>query len=351
MKKQILQSLTFILLFSFIFIQISNIFFPKWATEMSRSKTFYEQPVNSIDVLFIGTSTYMRSFSPLNLWNDFGFTSYNRASSVQLPMVTYYYLLESLKYQKPKVVVIDPRWLFFDFNIDKYESWLRFSIDTMKFSNEKAQLINDVVKKSEKQTIISYYFPLFRFHSRWNELKSWDFNRGTYTRYDYLRGYLPLSTTCDCNRLENQMEPTQEIAELNEDAIYYFNKMIELCKAQGIDLVFATTPKLASWDYSKYLAMKEYALEKQVYYIDYNLSELFDLVNLDPQSDFYDPTHLNINGANKVSEHFGKYLVSNFKLANKINNPEYHQWDEDLVHLNSVNMSDNQEDPEKLLIK
>lgn len=326
--------------FSFIFSQVSLIFFPKWTSDASRMKTFYKQPPNSIDVIFIGTSTFLRAFPPLFLWDEYGFTSYNRATAVQPPVVTYYYLLETIKYQQPEVVVLDPRWLLFRFDMDEHEAWLRYSIDPMELSIEKVKLINNVVKFSEKQTLISYIFPLFRYHSRWNELKKWDFGEKSHIKYDYQRGFGPLTTTCDCEWQKNYMAPSQTPAELNPDAKYYFQKIIELCGEEKIKIVLVTLPKLRNWDYSKYLAVQKFSEENDVRYLDYNLPEIFESINLDPTTDFYDPTHLNINGAIKVSYHLGDYLNNIYKLPNKKNNPDYKNWNNDLHHFYSISMSD-----------
>ena len=94
----------------------------------------------------------------------------------QAPAVSYYYLVEALKYQKPAVVVIDTsRILFEDYDVDKKEGKLRTAIDPMKLSTSKLSLIWDVVSLSEEQTISSYLMPFLRYHSRWDELKEIDF--------------------------------------------------------------------------------------------------------------------------------------------------------------------------------
>ncbi|MDX9697155.1 MAG: hypothetical protein RBT49_15295 [Bacteroidales bacterium] len=340
MAMLIKKTILFGLVFSLIFSQISIVFFPNWKTETSRMKTFYKQPKNSIDVLFLGTSTTLHAFSPLLLWDEYGFTSYNRATDVQLPIVTYYYLMESLKYQQPKVVVIDPRWLFFNYEVDDHEAWLRFAVDMMDISLTKVKLINEVMKSSKNQSFVSYLFPLLRYHSRWNELTRLDFEEKSHIKYDFLRGYSPFKNTCLCEWPANFMEPSQTIAELNPQAEYYFKKIIDLCAEEKIEIVFVTVPKLMNWDYSKYLAMQNYSKENNIKYLDFNTTELIEVINLDPLNDFQDRYHLNNNGAIKISKHIGEYLSNMYNLPNKENKPEYKNWNADLFHFYSIEMAD-----------
>ena len=47
------------------------------------------------------------------------------------------------------------------------------SLDGMKFSLTKIKSI--MASMTEEENLIEYIFPLLRYHSRWNELKSEDF--------------------------------------------------------------------------------------------------------------------------------------------------------------------------------
>ena len=70
-------------------------------------ETLYTSEKDSIDVIFIGSS---HSFCSLNtgiLWNDYGIASKNIGDSGQRFPTSYYYLLDALKTQNPKVVFIE----------------------------------------------------------------------------------------------------------------------------------------------------------------------------------------------------------------------------------------------------
>ena len=184
----------FLIIFFLIFAYLSAVFFPKWKNvDNTRPgiETFYAQPRDSIDVLFLGTSSFRNGFSPITIWEETGITSYLRATAGQLPLVSYYYLLEALEYQQPKVVVLEGASLFSNSDVDKNESAIRKSVDPMRLSRTKLMLIRDVVSASKNQTFVSYIFPLLRYHDRWKELERLDFEYRQIDQYDPFRGTVP----------------------------------------------------------------------------------------------------------------------------------------------------------------
>lgn len=59
------------------------------------------------DVFLLGSSHVRHGFYSMELWNDYGITSYNLAANgITLP-VTYWTLVNALDYHTPKLVVID----------------------------------------------------------------------------------------------------------------------------------------------------------------------------------------------------------------------------------------------------
>lgn len=52
------------------------------------------------DVLFLGSSTMNMGISPMELWNDYGITSYNMADDAQRLPVDYWVLKNALAYTK-----------------------------------------------------------------------------------------------------------------------------------------------------------------------------------------------------------------------------------------------------------
>jgi hypothetical protein len=333
-RQQLIRAVGFLLLFCLLFSYGSAVMYPNLEDmEYSRNTihTFYEQPKDSIDVIFLGSSSFLYGISPLILWEKYGFTSFSRSSTVQSAVVSYYYLLETLKTQHPKVVVIDGISLFKEYNVDDREYHLRKAIDPMKLSGEKIRLVLDIVSKSENQTLASYIFPLLRFHSRWDEVTIDDFINLETIKYDPFRGYVMDFRINPRIFPENFMKPTKKISKNDEDSIHYLDKIIQLCKENEIKVVFATLPRL-SWNYSRHLAIKQLAEKYDSPYIDYNLPAYIDEMGINPASDFWDNNHLNVYGAQKTSNYLGLTLQKMYGFPDKRNNPDYEQWDIDVQY-------------------
>jgi hypothetical protein len=340
--------IVFLMIFCLIFSYVSGVFSPKWARQFdttSRITTFYQQPKDSIDVLFLGASSYRQGISPLLLWEEYGFTSYVLASSLQSPAVTYYYLLEALKNQRPKVVVLDGITLMDSYDVDVREDNLRQSIDPMNLSVEKVELALDIVSQSKKQSFASYMFPFFRYHTRWKELGQVDFEYFKIDRYDRFRGVDVQYQTVPFDFPEDFMKPTNVIRKYNDNAVDYYAKIIQLCQKNNIQVLLITLPRL-NWIYPKYFGVEQFAEKYNIPHIDYTLPQKDNQFGFNPAADFFDPGHLNINGIQKYSPRVGSYLKKMCDLPDKRGNPAYKQWDIDLQYFKDQINQAKQQTPE-----
>jgi hypothetical protein len=293
---------------------------------------FYQLPNNSIDVLFLGASSYRQGIQPLVLWEDHGFTSYVRANGSQGPMVSYYYLVESWQYQKPSVVVIDGIGLWNSYDVDEKEPRIRRAVDPMRFSITKLQLISEIVNHSQSQKVIDYLFSFFRYHNRWSNLTAVDFHPAEEHR---LRGVIYFTQVTPQKFPQHFMEPTSKIAKIDDQAFYYYEKMIRLCEENDITVIFATLPRTFS-TYARYNATSQLAEQYEFEYLDYNLPKNLTAIQLDANTDFVNPGHLNVFGALKVTHDLGNYLQERFHFTDKRDNPQFEQWNADLQYFKTM---------------
>ena len=178
--KVVLRILSFLIIGYILLDVITKIFIPKWTTVKDNRMTyivkgFYKEPKDSLDVIFMGNSDVYRGISPITLWDEYGIASYNFVSSGQRMWTAYYMLEESLKYQKPKLIVLNMDSAFNESNSS--ESNYRKAFDNMKFGTTKLKAITDPVYKNSESDILSYIFPIVRYHSRWKELTDEDFRK------------------------------------------------------------------------------------------------------------------------------------------------------------------------------
>ena len=122
--KQLIKSVSFLLILILLLAAGSRLFLPKdnrsesGMEELAANGILGERD-SSIDVLFIGDSEAVSSFSPMEMWNQHGFTSYVCATSGQPMNLSYYYLVRAFQKQTPKVVVLETDTLFQGITMDK----------------------------------------------------------------------------------------------------------------------------------------------------------------------------------------------------------------------------------------
>jgi len=202
-------------------------------------------------------------------------------------------------------------------------------LDGMKMSKYKFQIVSEVTKADERQTLLSYMFPLFRYHERWKEvdwaeaepapLMEHSFKKGNV----YLRGGEPLEYPA------NFMEPSGVAApEFNEEAKNYIEKTINLCKEKNIPVLMLHLPKM-SWSYEQSMVMEGFANEMGIVYLDLDREEIRNQLNLDTSVDYYDQGHMNLSGSIKLSRWFGEYLDNTYDLPDHRNEDAYQRWHED----------------------
>ena len=119
---------------------------------------------------------------------------------------------------------------------------------------------------------------------------------------DYSKGFCMLTSTFSDAQRQDISGITDSTQLLEKNALY-LNKIIDLCKDRGVELLLVKTPSNATAEEKRYYnAVEVIAKERGVGFVDYNLC--YDEIGLDLKSDFYDATHLNVWGAEKFSKYF-----------------------------------------------
>ncbi len=265
------------------------------------------------EIIFIGDCEIYSSFVPPLLYEKYGITSFVRASPSQSMAQSYYLLCETLKYEKPRVVVLGV------YAMCKLggpsEPYNRMTLDGMRMSAEKMYAVSESVGASE--SIASYFFPLLRFHSRIYELGNEDvkyiFNRPAVSHNGYLMNKGIKAASGD------YMSEDVTAGSLPHDNFAYLDKIAEKCNESGVALVIVKPP-VSSWRYPWYEhwddELDSYAKMRDISY--YSLSA--EACDVDMMHDSYDGgLHLNVYGAEKVSEYFGAVLAEKYDIGGKRN--------------------------------
>lgn len=246
------------------------------------------------------------------MYEEEGIKVYVRGSSQQLIWQSYYVLKETLKYETPKVVVLNVNSLRYGKDSDKVsEAYNRLMIDNMKWSSEKIDLIKESM--TDEENIFSYVFPILRYHSRFDELTKEDFEYLFKNKSNTYNGFLVNKNVKPAKNLPTKRNLASY--DFPEECIDFLNKIVDLCKENDIELVLIKAPSLYPYWYDEYEEkIKEFANENDIDY--YNLLEKRDEIGLDYEVDTYDGgLHLNFYGAEKLSKYFAKILFNNYDLT------------------------------------
>ena len=288
---------------------------------------FYEMKKNTVDVLFLGSSHCYCGFSPQEFYNQYGIRSYNLGSSRQSIWNSYYWLREALKTQSPQVVVMDTYYVRLS---SGDEPSIQKALSYMKWSRNKAAAVKTAVEEFPELDFKSFLLPNVRFHDRWKELAREDFVLSDLRWCKALKGHSPLSghydktnykmigeSEADFEAAEKagiELQPeTDDLTEWPEISTEYLEKIVNLCKERGIELILVKTPTVA-WTVPHHNSVLKFAEEHDLPFYDFNTYKLYNEMQYDYVNDNMDVGHANVWGAEKLAGAVGKLLVDTYNV-------------------------------------
>jgi len=269
---------------------------------------------NRHDVIFVGDCEAYSAFVPPVIYEEYGIRSFVRGSPSQSIAQSYFLILETLKYEKPRAIVLSVYAL--SKSEPQREAYSRMTLDGMRLSGEKVRAVLESCDGGE--STLSYFIPLLRFHSRIYELEAEDleylFSRPRVSHNGYFMQGGIASAEPDYYHGESNAQ-----TELPSENLAYLNQILEVCRENEVELILVKSP-ISSWRYPWYDGweekIKEFAEQNSLEY--YNLIKYSAEIGIDPARDSYDGGfHLNVYGAEKTSRFFGEILLSRHGIRGK----------------------------------
>jgi len=325
MRGTLKKTILFILIFAAIFTLLTDILKDKRFSQpfdvANKVTGFYHEPKDSLDFIFFGSSQLYYSINPIVLWRDYGITSYDFAANEQPLWISYYYIKEAMKYQKPKAVLLDVRYVYFEDEFQR-EGVNRINFDDIRFSWNKIEMINASVPKDERA---SYYVDMIKYHSNWKNLDASHFEYLYYYKDNPYKGYsFNPNLLVYPPELDGVFSQETEKLPIPERSLEYLNKIISYAKENGIDLILIKTPDANPDGQLYYNSVADVARERDVPFINMNT-----IMPGAPHPDFIK--------AEEVTDYFGRYLKAHYELTDHRQDPAYAgQWDEDLTYYNQL---------------
>lgn len=301
-KRYAIRFICFSLIFCLLFSLVSAVLRDKRVVgeynPTTKIRGFYQEERDSLDFVFVGSSQLYAHVAPAVLWQEYGITSYDFAANEQPLWISYYYIKEALKYQKPKAIVLE---VFTIYGEDYEEEGVNhINLDDLPFSLNKLMAIRDSVPKELRY---SYYFDLAKYHGTWSSLDKAKY-QATFSREpDPMKGYSPFVFERNYEETAKaEVVKQKETQPIPAKAEEWLNKIVELTEKEGVDLIFLKTPNGHEKRQKLYNSMEVYAKQKEIPFL--NLNTVLD-----------GEAHINIIQAKKVSEAVGEYLSKQYEVA------------------------------------
>lgn len=300
-SSPLLRSVLFLGLLLAFLLGGSRIFIPKdnrteSGMDLVTANGILGERDNSIDVLIVGDSESYSSFSPMQMWEDHGFTAYVCGTPAQPLYDSYRFMEQAFERQSPSLVILETNAIFREKTTGSYIS-----------------------------SMMSSRFPLFQYHNRWKSMSLKDLYRSVkYTWTDDYKGYI-YETQVSPADISNYMDPSDDVAVIPELNQLCLDKMIALCEANNAQLILVSTPSPRNWNYDRHNAIAAYAQKNELTYLDMNLHH--EEIGIDWEKDTRDKgDHLNFSGAKKASDYLGDYLMARFSLPDHRSDADYRSW-------------------------
>ena len=326
--KNVFKPIVFIIVFVIIFNVVSRIFtISSDDHEYQFIGGIYEEEKDSLDAVYIGSSNTYAFWNPLVAWEEYGIAVHTYTCSSQ-PFIIAKYLIKEARKTQPNAVYL--------FNINTIgeeglggatndDIIMHRVLDSMPFSVNKLNLTNymaDVAGFSFSERL-EFYFPIIKYHSRWDELDKTYFNSkiNAYKGSDYFEYYFD-----KVRNVSKHYKNTQEKAELTETLSKSLNDLLDYCDKHEVKAVFVTSPRAEENinTVAKINTVNEIIESRG--YPTVNLIEDYKNFNLDYTSDFYNQNHTNIHGSIKYTYYLSEYLIENYGFEDKRNNSKYEDW-------------------------
>ena len=257
---------------------------------MNNLKNIYK-PIIFIFILFLILLGISGWFMPKN--NVKG----NGGVSRQYLVDTYDYLNKVLKYQSPKVVLLEANAIY------------------------RRMSVNNVISTKSQKIL-----PILQYHDRWKNLNSRDFtDKVKYTWTDELKGFYYNTSVVPPKYVGDYMKNNKKKTGISTINKYYLDKIVDKCKDNNIKIILYTVPSTLNWNNKRHIEVMKYANSKNIAYLDLNLN--VDELGIDWNFDSRDGgDHLNYYGALKITDYMGNYLYNLNILTNHKGDKKYDSW-------------------------
>lgn len=284
---------------------------------------FYEEPENSLDGVYVGSSNCYAFWNPLVAWNNYGLTIYPYSSGSQPFYATEYIIREARKTQPDAVYIVNLNSVEAD---DMDMNAIHNLINYMPESKIKDELIDYLggLLGCSRIENLEFRFPWIRTREYWLDYLKKGFSpeldglKGTMRYGDYLKTYTDITDAYILS--DAQADIPNELTEC-------INSLLDYCDAENVNVLFVSVPRAEESETALGRINTVCDMIRTRGYDVLYLTDKAERVSLDLSQDYYNNEHTNIHGAIKYTNYLSEYLIENYGLENKHGNELYSSWD------------------------
>ncbi len=316
--------------------------------------TFYTEPKDSADIVFIGSSALYRFISPVQIYDKYGITALNYSAAALDIHTTEGLIDEIIEHQHPKLIVVEMRNYvnncdnymegigFTKKNLKAKENFFKDLVYNMPNSKNRAKVINDVVGTVLKKDVVKWQHE--NLYSNYKDLSVFETDKWQKKYENYVEKLpkkykLPKGTTYPGEKYKgtvaskgiksikkNDFSKYTKRKKITGEWLETLNGIIEKAKTCGTKVMFMSSPYSVDKKSVAYEnAMGNIIKSNGLKYL--NCNKYYKKIGLDFKRDFYDEKHANISGMVKVTNYVAKYIVKNYKLGKtKLSKAEKKSW-------------------------
>ncbi|MBQ3136029.1 MAG: hypothetical protein IJB74_00965 [Clostridia bacterium] len=300
------------------------------SADEARIDTFFTQEEDSLDAVFLGPSTTYASWVAPIAFQEYGITVYSVASAAQ-PLFASKYMIEDMRKKQPDALYI----INVTHYLKKYEKYVPNFIETYPLRTNKFMMtayLSDLGNIPIEETV-KMYLPVLKYHSRWSELSVKDlfYKKDKYKSASYYKSFL--NKAKNVGSVQTDFE-TQEA--LGERDMTGLTDLINYCKKEKLKVLFVIIPQGEECSDRAGKQNTTVSVLKSRGFDVLDLRRYVSDMSIDPEKDFYNAQHMNINGASKVTKFISEYLVEKHGFTDKRNDERYADWIEAAKEYNKL---------------
>lgn len=309
MKREVTALVCAVLVCALVLGSVTELVSPKRHAFGSDWGEFLQEPADSVDVLFIGSSLTYCNIIPAIFWQETGLTAWDVTGPELTVPGSYHYLVEALKTQSPSVVFVEISGALYP----RYTGFTKTVIGQMPWGLNRLEA---TLREGEPENLTGLLFPMYFYHSRWTELgdDDWAVFKNGYeldlaAGYTYLNQYM----TIEGYKERTDVVPDAENLARNME---YLHMIAQLCQEEGITPVFYESPAANVMP-----PQTMDTVRRELSAIDgavvVNFNDHRDAIGAELAYDYYDALHYNAAGAEKFSRYLGQWFVQNLDVQPK----------------------------------